>query len=113
MKQTPEFLPLNVQAQLHAAQPSVTVPSYETARLVVKAMSMFSAGNAATKDEDGRVFWYASLKDLIALTGSETLNNKMVGTACSVFQLARKRENTGWHVAWLQAQLDILNQHIK
>lgn len=113
MKQTPEFLPLNVQAQLHDAQPSVTIPSYETAKAVVKAMTMFSAGNKPAADETGKVFWYASLKDLIALTGSETLNNKMVGTACSVFQLARKRENTGWHVAWSQAQLDILNKHIK
>lgn len=113
MKQIPDFLPLNVQAELQDAQPSVTVPSYATAKQVVKAMTMFAAGNSPTKDGDGKTFWYASIKDLIALIGDEAINNKMVGTACKVFQLARKRENTGWHVAWSQAQLDILNRHIK
>lgn len=113
MRQTPEFLPLSVQAKLHDSRPAVTIPSYETALSVVKAMNMFSAGNKSTKDEDGKVYWYASIKDLLALTGNETLTHKSVGQAFSVFQLARKRENTGWHVAWSQAQLDILNQYVK
>lgn len=113
MKQTPEFLPLSVQAKLHDAQPAVTIPSYETAVAVVKAMNMFSAGNKSTKDEDGKVYWYASIKDLLALIGNDTISHKAIGQACSMFQLARKRENDGWHVAWSQAQLDILNQYVK
>ena len=113
MKQTPEFLPLSVQAKLHDARPAVTIPSYETAQAVLKAMNMFSAGNKSTKDESGKTYWYASLKDLMALIGSETISHKMIGQACSVFQLGRKRENDGWHVAWSQAQLDILNQYVK
>lgn len=113
MKQTPEFLPLSVQAKLQEARPAVTIPSYETAQAVLKAMNMFSAGNKATRDESGKAYWYASIKDLLSLTGNDVLTCKSVGQACSVFQLGRKRENDGWHVAWSQAQLDILNQYIK
>lgn len=113
MKQTPEFLPLSVQARLQEVRPAVTIPSYETAQAVLRAMNMFSAGNKATKDEGGKVYWYASIKQLVALIGNETISHKMIGQACSVFQLGRRRENDGWHVAWSQAQLDILNQYVK
>lgn len=113
MKESPEFLPLAVQAQLQDAKPRVTIPSYETAQAVLKAMNMFSAGNKATKDESGRVYWYVSIKELLTLSGNETLTTNQVGRACGIFQLARKRENDGWHVAWSQKQLDILNEFVK
>lgn len=108
-----ELIPLTLQAKLREAQPTVTVPSYETARQVLKAMNMYSAGNQAAKDENGKTYWYASIKDLLALVDSQVINNKSIGLACNAFQLARKRENNGWHVAWSQSQLDILNETIK
>lgn len=108
-----ELIPLSVQASLRDAQPSVTIPSYETAKTVLRAMNMFAAGNQPMKDEDGKTYWYTSIKELLALGGNETITHKAIGQACIVFQLARKRENTGWHVAWSQAQLNILNATIK
>lgn len=107
MKQ--DILSLEVMSKLKDSAPSVTVPSYEAARAVLKALNMYAAGNKPRKDVRGVVYWHCGLDDLLGLIDVGDLTNKAVGTICRTFQLVMKRENDGFKVAFSQSQLDILN----
>jgi hypothetical protein len=111
MKQ--EILSLEAVMALRESAPIVTVPSYEAARAMVKALAMYSAGNASQKDMKGITYWRCALAELLALIDMPAFTPHLAGGVCRSFQLTMKRENDGFYVAWSQTQLDILSKHVK
>ncbi len=103
------ILETSVLAALESEAPKVTIPSYETHKAVVKALAMWSSAHPTSgADEDGRVYWIASLQDLMPLTMIENITPQHMGTACRNFCLSMRRMPDGYHTAWSQKQLDIL-----
>jgi hypothetical protein len=110
---THQLLPLELQAQLKAKQPAMTVPSYAAAQSVVTAIKMYSAANPTEKDINGLLYWRCALADLVELIKNPIVTPKLAGSICRSFQLAMKRENDGFKVGWSKEQLDILTANIK
>lgn len=108
-----QLLPLEIQAQLKAKQPAMTVPSYAAAQGIVTAIKMYSAANSTEKDINGLLYWRCSLSDLVDLAKNPVITPKLAGSICRSFQLAMKRENDGFKVGWSKEQLDILTLNIK
>jgi hypothetical protein len=108
-----EILKIETVMALRENAPEVTVPSYDAARAMVKALAMYAAGNASQKDMKGITYWRCALASLMALIDLSALSSKMAGDVCRSFQLVMKREHDGYYVAWSQGQLDILSKNIK
>jgi hypothetical protein len=109
-----KLLNLETLLALKEATPLITVPSYEAAKAVVKALAMYSAGNTAQKDCHGVAYWYCPLADLLKLIELPVeFSAHAAGKLCREFQLVMNRENDGYHVGWSQTQLDILSKNIK
>lgn len=108
-----QLLPLELQAQLKAKQPAMTVPSYAAAQGIVTAIKMYSAAHSSEKDVNGLVYWRCALSDLVDLANNAVITPKLAGSICRAFQMAMKRENDGFKVGWSKEQLDILSANIK
>ena len=107
------ILSLEIIAALRETAPVVTVPSYEFARITLKALNMYAAGNKPEKDAKGIVCWSTGFSGILSLMTEFSPSEKQLGTMLRAFQMTMKRENNGYHVAFSQKQLDILNANIK
>ena len=98
-------------AEIQEAAPNVSSVSQGTARLMVKTMRLRSEQSAPKTDVGGVRYWQASLKELHALSGAgESLGLKSIGRTVRAMGLEVWRQFNGYHVAWSEGQLEILQR---
>ena len=100
-------------AEIQEAAPSVSSVSLEMARLALRVMTLRSEQSAPKTDVRGVRYWQASLKELHALAEmGESLKLKAIGRTVRAMGLEVWRQFDGYHVAWSEAQLEILKRRL-
>lgn len=98
-------------AEIQDAAPRVSSVSFDTAYLVVQTMAARAKQSAPKTDVRGVRYWQASLKELQALAGlGESLGLKSIGRTARAMGLEVWRTYDGYHVAWSEGQLEILQR---
>jgi hypothetical protein len=109
-----DLVSLETLVELKKAAPQVTQVPWEAARMVVQGLGDLSPKTTAHQDFNGLKYWNATLKDIHAAGRlPEETGMNVVGKACRSMGLMLWREADGYHVAWSQAQLDILKKYFK
>ena len=109
-----ELLDLDTLVEMKKAAPQVTTVPFDIACWVVRAMNEFSKNNKANIDQNSLLYWQARVKDLHDLGKvDDGISLTQIGRALKAMGLESWRKMDGFHVAWSQAQLDILMKHFK
>ena len=100
-----ELLDLETLVEVKKAAPQVTV---------VRGMAKFSGEIKASVDRQGQTYWTATMKSLHAFCEFDfEVSLNLVGRTLKALGLESWRKMDGFHIAWSQAQLDILQAHFK
>ena len=109
-----ELLDLDTLVKVRKAAPQVTVVPFDLACWVVRGMARFSKENRASVDPQGQIYWTTTVKSLhgfCQIDVEATLGT--LGRTLKAMGLESWRKTDGFHIAWSQAQLEILQGHFK
>lgn len=107
------LIDLETLMELRQAAPHVTQVPFDLARAAVAVMTFFGGTHTPNEDAEGKVYWDTPLKTLAMSLDHGSVSGKRVGQVCREMGLTLWREGDGYHVAWSQAQLNILKRHFK
>jgi hypothetical protein len=109
-----DLLDLETLVKVRKAAPQVTVVPFDLACWVVRGMARFSNENKANVDPQGQIYWTTTVKSLHTYCQFEfEVALGTVGRALKAMGLESWRKMDGFHIAWSQAQLEILQGHFK
>jgi hypothetical protein len=112
MNSSSDLLDVDTWAQVRKAAPKVTAVPFDAAQAAVTALGACMRANASHTDLDGRKYWEASLKEILA---GDEINMEPVhlGRALRSMSLTLWREGDGYHAAWSEEQFRILKKYFK
>ncbi len=109
-----DLLDLDTLVAVKKAAPQVTVVPFDLAREVVNGMCNYSQGHIANDDPQGMKFWTTTVKSLSEECNFEVqVTLGIIGRTLKAMGIESWRKTDGFHIAWSQAQLDILVKHFK
>lgn len=110
--QANELIDVDTWAQLRKAAPKVTAVPFDAAQAGVRALGTWLRTRKANSDLDGRKYWEATLKDLIAVS-ELAITPAAMGRIVRTMGLVTWREFDGYHAAWSEEQFRILKKYFK
>lgn len=109
-----ELLDFDTLVEVKKAAPQVTVVPFDLACWVVRGMVEFSGENKASVDRQGQIYWTTTVKSLHEFCQFDfEVSLNTVGRTLKAMGLESWRKMDGFHIAWSQAQLEILKSHFK
>ena len=109
-----ELLDLETLVKVRKAAPQVTKVPFDLACWAVRGMLKFSQENQATVDPQGQTYWTTTVKSLHGYCQFDfEVILGTLGRTLKALGLESWRKTDGFHIAWSQAQLEILQGHFK
>lgn len=110
---TQDLLSLDVLVEMKKAAPKVTAVPFDLARVVVSELQVFADSEKPSTDENEVSYWQVRVRDLhtFCMFNENEISLNLLGRTLKAMGLETWHKMNGSHVAWSQAQLDILKRH--